>query len=248
MDDDDDAENEFEDKEDDLNADGVGKFSPRMFRAAAAWEKSAEMARSREFVTWAQNFRAAAEADDYAIFRDHLRRLGLPDEPLLLLEGTIHFVVMWIAFFSLGRKESFARLLKMQTYDPAEAPDARYAFTFDLCGKAYARILIDTKSGNLDLADMNEAPWLEHRVAGYRSFDISHLDWSPLTDDERCQLETEVTDDLYDDYTEDELAVWVENLDYDSFDETYLRVHVQERDEEDEEEKEEEDQAPHDEP
>ena len=186
---------------------------------------------------WARTFRAAAEADDYAIFRDHLRRLELPDEPLLLLEGTIHFVVMWSAFFSLDRTESFARLLRMQTYDPAQATEAHYAFTFDLCGKAYARVLVDTKYGNLDLADMNEAPWNEYRVAGYRGFWVSHLDWSPLTQGEREQLEQEIEGDLYYDYSRQELQVdfidegWGEDF----FDETCLCVRVQEIPEEDQE-------------
>lgn len=201
-----------------------------------------------DFAAWAEDFRAAAEADDYAIFRDHLRRLGLPDEPLLLLEGTIHFVVMWSAFYSLGNPRSFARLLKMQTYDPAEACGARYAFTFDLCGKAFARALVDTKYATLDLADMNEAPWDEYRVAGYSGFDISHLDWSPLTDEERSELEEEVTNDLRFDYSEDELDISFEDACYDSFDETYLHVHVQERYDIEEEEDDEEDQAEQDPP
>lgn len=173
--------------------------------------------------------------DDDSIFRDHLRRLGLPDEPLLLLEGTIHFVVIWSAFFSIGRTEGFAHLLRMQTYDPSESPKARYAFTFDLFGKAFARVLVGTNFRDLDLADMNEARWNEYRTAGYRSFDISHLDWSTLLQDERWQLETAVTDDLRYDYCDDELDIWVEDDCYDEFDETFLRVHVQERYDEDDE-------------
>ena len=192
-----------------------------------------------DFGAWVRTFRAAAKADDYAIFRDHLRRLGLPDEPLLLQEGTIHFVVMWSAFFSLGRTESFARLLKMQTYDPAQATGARYAYTFDLCGKAYARVLVDTKYGNLDLADMNEAPWNEYQRVGYRSFWISHVDWSPLSQDERNQLEEEIEGDLYYDYSRNELQVDFVQEDWDwgssFYDETFLRVLVQEIPEEDQE-------------
>jgi hypothetical protein len=171
---------------------------------------------------WQRTFRAAAAADDYAIFRDHLRRLGLPDKPMALLDGTIHFVVMWAAFFSTNQAESFADLLRMQTYDPDQATDAVYAFTFDLFGKAYARVLVDKKPGRLDLADLNEAPWHEYRAVGYRSFCISHVDWSLLTVEEQCKLEDEVTDDLRFDYSEDELDILVNNSD-----ETYLAVYVQ---------------------
>ena len=186
-----------------------------------------------DFDAWARTFRAAAEADDFAIFRDHLRRLGLPDEPLLLLEGTIHFVVMWASFASLDQPGGFDRLLAMQTYDPEQATDSCYCFTFDLCGRAYARVLVDTGFKNLDLADMNSALWNEYQVAGYTGFWISHPDWSPLDDDERTQLEDEVTDDLYFDYGEDELSVWFEDWCDETPSETFLRVHVQENDDTD---------------
>ena len=227
MDDDDDDGDEDEGGEGDFGG------SARMFRVAAAAEAAA--IKSDSIGEWARTFRAAAEADDYAIFRDHLRRLELPDEPLLLLEGTIHFVVMWSAFFSLDHTESFARMLRMQTYDAAQATEARYAFTFDLCGRAYARVLVDTKYGNLDLADMNEAPWNEYRVAGYCGFWVSHLDWSPLAQKERRQLEEEIEGDLYYDYSRQELQVDFIGEDWDDFDETCLRVRVQEIDECDQE-------------
>lgn len=200
-----------------------------------------------DWVEWERTFRAAAEADDCAIFRDHLRRLELPDEPLLLLEGTIHFVVMWSAYFSLDHRESFAPQLQMQTYDPAQATEVRYAFTFDLQGKAYARVLVDAKFRHLDLADMLGVPWREYGVAGYSDFWISHLDWSPLTFEERCELEEEVNDDLLFDYSENELDISFEDSDYESFDETYLCVHVRER-YDTEDDKVEEDQAEEDQP
>ncbi|MDB5387909.1 MAG: hypothetical protein JWM11_3555 [Planctomycetaceae bacterium] len=148
---------------------------------------------------WEEAFRAAAEADDYAIFRDHLRRLGLPDEPLMLLDGTIQFVQMWNGFTSLARRDAFTSLLEMQTYDPALSSEAVYAYTFDLCGMAYARVLIESKYGTLD--------------------------WSPLTDEERCHLEMEATDDLRFDYSEDELDI---DFEFAPFDETFLFARVQE--------------------
>ena len=156
------------------------------------------------FAAWAAGFRAAAEGDELALFREHLRRLGLPDEPQLLLDGTIHFVAMWFGFYSLGGdSEGFTRLLQMQTYDPAEATDATYAYTFNLCDKAYARVLLDTKYQNLDLADLFEAPWNAYRVAGYSEFYISRLDEEPLEDAEREELQDEIKGDLFYDYSED---------------------------------------------
>ena len=181
------------------------------------------------FAAWATGFRAAAVADDLALFREHLRQLGLPDEPQLLLDGTIHFVAMWFGFYSLGGdSEGLARLLQMQTYDPAEAIDACYAYTFNLCHKAYARVLLDTKFQNLDLADLFEAPWDAYRVAGYSEFYISRLDEEPLTDEERAELQDEIKGDLFYDYTEDELQVLIVEEDWDGFDDSYMRVMMQE--------------------
>ena len=45
-------------------------------------------------------------------------------------------------------------MLRTSQYNPAEATGACYVFTFDLCGKAFARILVETKVGTLDLADL----------------------------------------------------------------------------------------------
>ncbi len=178
---------------------------------------------------WATKFRAAAVADDLALFREHLRRLGLPDEPQLLLDGTIHFVAMWFGFYSIdGDSGGFARLLQMQTYDPAEATDACYAYTFNLCHKAYARVLLDTKFQNLDLADLFEAPWNDYRVAGYSEIYVSRLDGEPLEDAEREELQDEIKGDLFYDYDEDELQVLIVEEDWDGFDDCYMRVKLQE--------------------
>lgn len=178
---------------------------------------------------WENTFRSNAKANDLALFRDHLRRHGLPNKPKLLLEGTIHFVVMWCAFHSIDNDaESFARLLQMQTYDPEASAEARYAYTFNLFGKAYARVLVDSQPYNLDLADMFDAPWDAYRIAGYSEFYISHLDASPLSQEERDQLQEEITADLRYDFTEDELCIDFVEEDWDSFDESYLHVLLQE--------------------
>lgn len=177
-----------------------------------------------ELDDWERDFRAAAQADGCAIFRDHLRRLDLPDNPEFLLEGTIHMVRRLSPYASMdNRDEAFGQFLRMQTYNPLEAKDARYAFTFDLCRKAFARVLVETKSQTLDLADLYGCPWREYEVVGFRRLWISHPDWSNLTTEVVRQLEKEVTDDLRFDYSEAELDFWFD----DSLNETYLFVTVQ---------------------
>jgi len=182
---------------------------------------------------WERDFRAAARADDYAMFREHLGRLLpqehpgqrlRPDEPQSMLEATIRIVRMCSAFASLdGRGQEFGRFLNMQKYNSAEATDARYVFTFDLWGKAFARILVEAELQTLDLADLYGTPWSDYKVVGFHYLWISHPDWSNLTKEELRQLEDGVTYDLRFDYGEDEVDFWFD----DSLDETYLFVSVQ---------------------
>jgi hypothetical protein len=173
---------------------------------------------------WERGFRAAAEADGFAVFREHLERLGLPKDPQLMLEGTVCLVRMVAVYAQLdGNSTGFEEFLKMQTYNPADASNAEYSFTFDLCGKAFARVLVDAELHTLDLADLYGSPWMDFEVVGFQHLWISHLDWSNLTDEKRHHLEEEVTDDLRFDYSESELDMWFD----DSLDKAYLFVTVQ---------------------
>lgn len=66
---------------------------------------------------WESGLREDALADDFAIFRDHLRRLDLPDRPDLMLEGTICLVRMCFGYSVLdGCGKEFNAFLAMQTY------------------------------------------------------------------------------------------------------------------------------------
>jgi hypothetical protein len=93
---------------------------------------------------WEREFRRAALSDGLANLRDHLRRLDLPDSPSLLLEGTIHVMRMCFVWAALdGRTKHFDEFLAMQTYDPTRATGARFTATFDIFGRAFARIQLD---------------------------------------------------------------------------------------------------------
>ena len=50
------------------------------------------MALEGSALAWEQSFRAAAKKDSLCILRAHLKRLELPDKPVMLLEGTILLV------------------------------------------------------------------------------------------------------------------------------------------------------------
>jgi len=160
-----------------------------------------------EWERWERDFRRAAKADNLALFRDHLSTLGLPDEPEALLHGTILVVNACCAYARLDG-QSLAGFLQLQKYFPDDAPDAKYAFTFDLCGKTFGRVLVSSKVGTFDLADLYEHPWWEYKVCGYNCFWVSRTDGEYLSAEDLTQIETEVTEDLRFDYTEDELSFW----------------------------------------
>jgi hypothetical protein len=78
---------------------------------------------------WEKAFRADARADNYALFRNHLRKLELPVKPRLLLEGTIRMMrAIWV--FANMDHQPLGQFLKMQQYDPSKSPDAAYVQGF----------------------------------------------------------------------------------------------------------------------
>jgi hypothetical protein len=159
---------------------------------------------------WEREFRSAAKADNLELFRDHLHRLGLPEEAEALLRGTVLVVQACCTYASIDG-QSPAKFLAMQKYRPADVGDARYAFTFDFWGKAFARVLVSSKGGLLDLADLYGYPWLDYKVCGYRYLWVSRTDGEDLSAEELAQIETEITKDLRFDYSEDELDFWFDD-------------------------------------
>ena len=162
------------------------------------------------FEQWEHEFREAAEADNLELFQDHIYKLGLSEEPEALLHGTIMLVEACCAYASLDGQAS-ENFLRMQKYRPDDVDDAKYTFTFDLCGKTFGRVLVSSKVGTIDLADLYEHPWWEYEVCGYHEFWISRTDGKALSEEEKAQLEMEVTDDLNFDYSEDELTFWFDD-------------------------------------
>ena len=178
---------------------------------------------------WEREFRTAAGADLCGIFRDHLRFLELPGKAISMIEATVLMVHASAACYTSDGR-SCDDFLAMQKYDPAQSPDTRYAFTFDLYGHAYARLLVGPEIHAIDLADLYGHPWEPYKAVGYSQIWISHTDWTDLTEEELEVLDKQVTDDLRYDYTEDELDFW-----FDDSNAKYLYVYVCEPDDEKEE-------------
>ena len=171
---------------------------------------------------WEQSFRADAKADDYRIFQAHLRSLDLPEKPNMLLDGTIVFVQMCVAYLELDGQE-VNEFLDRQTYDPQKSSDVPYQVTFDIHSKAYARLNLPASLRPVDLADLYGAPWNDYRVVGYCDIWISRIDEEPLSPDEIAKFETVVDEDFRFDYSENELDFWFDPDTHDGV----LKVSVQ---------------------
>lgn len=159
------------------------------------------------FSEWVNSFRADARADDFQLLRRHLVNLELPDEPKLLLEGTILLVQMSVAYLALDGHH-VAEFLAQQEYDPTQASGGLYQVTFDIHGKAYARLNLPASLRPLDLADLYGTAWNAHGRVGYSDFWISRIDGRALDAQEIAGFETAVESDLRFDYDEDEMTFW----------------------------------------
>ena len=156
------------------------------------------------FMIWEKSFRQQAKSDSYEIFRAHLKSLKLPDEPFLLLEGTILFVQTCVCYLMLDN-QSVEEFLAHQQYDPSRVPEAPYLVTFNIHGEAFARINTPKSFNKLDFADLYGTPWDCYRCVGYNQFWISRTDKQNLSLEEINEFDDAVSSDLHFDYEEDEL-------------------------------------------
>ena len=156
---------------------------------------------------WEDSFRAAAATDGQLRLREHLRRMGLPDDPQQLLEGTILVVRMSVAYLLLDG-QPIEPFLELQQYDPSTLIEATYMVTFDIDGSAFGSIVSRAGFKGLDLADLYGSPWESLQRVGYQSLSVVRLDCVPLSLEELDDIEQAVTNDLRYDYGEDEVDIW----------------------------------------
>ena len=162
------------------------------------------------FTEWAERFRADAQADDFQILQTHLQNLELPDEHDLLLEGTLLLVQMGVAYLAMDGQE-VAEFLAQQQYNPTQAAGAPYQVTFDIHGKAYARVNLPASLRPLDFADLYGTPWSTYERVGYSDFWISRVDGNALNTQEIASFEAAVESDLRFDYGEDDITFWFDS-------------------------------------
>ena len=183
------------------------------------------------FRQWSDSFRLDAEKDGMMVLRNHLQRVGLPDEPDKLLDGTIMFMSACYAYLTIDGR-SIEDFLAMQAYRPT-TNDSHYSFTFNLCDRTYGRIITALDIMCIDLADLFGHPWDDFKMCGYSDFRVARIDEFALTGREIEDIEKAITSDIRYDYSEDEVEFWT---DPDSID-GVLYVHVYDVTPEDEETK-----------
>lgn len=174
---------------------------------------------------WTATFIKAAEADAFHGVETHLCRLGAPASGRAMAEATALMLAHLDGCYTVEHKRrDFRSLLSKQTYDPKRAEGARYVVTFDIFGRASARLLVD-ELAELDLASLNWTEWLRYERIGYSRLWISRIDGRPLGKREVVRLSNAVQADFDVDYTDEEVQVTYFPSDY------WLEVLVEELDE-----------------
>jgi len=158
------------------------------------------------FSRWANRFRRDAVKDNMELARDHLQRVGLPDEPEKLIDGTVMFMIACCAYLQIDGR-SMDDLLALQAYHPDLDADSYYSFTFNLFDKAFGRVIAPRDIKYIDLADLNDYPWNDFKMCGYYDFRVARLDYKALSEPEIEEIENAITDDIRFDYSEEEVEL-----------------------------------------
>jgi len=161
---------------------------------------------SDAFSRWAKRFRCEAVIDSAALLRKHLQRIGLPDEPEKLVEGTILCVTV-AGEYSANEGRNMKEFLSQQSYRPTLDPNSYYSFTFNLREHTYGRIITPLEAKTLDLADLYGHPWHNIKMCGYSEIRIARLDDADLSEAEYENIEKTITDDIFFDFADDEVLI-----------------------------------------
>ena len=168
---------------------------------------------------WIKRFRSDSVSDGQHLLDDHMGRLSeavdVPQAIPTLVEGTIQVVVACCSYWSIGSvdPERIGQFLNFQKYSLWDRQASGYVLTFDLHPKAYGSIRVEDVSmlrGYVDLADLYGHPWWEYERVGYGKVHITRSDWDELSETELDQINSQVTEDIRWDYSEDELDMWTE--------------------------------------
>ena len=163
---------------------------------------------------WLRQFSADAIADDANELQRHIDYLQLGCSRDDLLQGTHLLVLAVMTYLSLDGRDC-EPFINQQRYWLCGEGLPHYVLTFELGDKQFGRVVADEKISGIDFADLFNHPWQAYETAGFSDVYISRLDGEPLVPGEVEGLEGRITEDIYYDYSDEEVSVTVQSTDLD---------------------------------
>ena len=158
------------------------------------------------FPNWQRQFADDAVADDCGEILRHIEYLELDCSRADMLIGTDMLLFAVLIYLQMDGKDC-ASLIKRQRYWLRGDGLSYYGLTFNFGKGHFGRILTDRNITGVDFADLFNHPWNEYKTAGFHEVYISRLDGKPIDKDELTTLYARFSEDMYYDYTADDVAV-----------------------------------------
>ena len=161
------------------------------------------------YANWQRQFAADAVADDANEIRRHIEYLGLDCSRADMLEGTDLLIAAVIAYQQVDNQDC-EDFVKQQRYWLCGDDLPFYCLTFNLGKKHFGRLLTNKNIDGVDFADLFNHPWYPYETAGFHEVQISRLDGEPIEPEELETLERRFTEDMYYDYTDEEVSAYIQ--------------------------------------
>ena len=157
---------------------------------------------------WQRNFSAEAKADNYKELRRHIEYLDLHCTPADFLKGTEMLLYAVLQYYTIDNID-YTSFIRQQRYHLSGEGLPFYCLTFQLTIGHYGRVLANNALSDVDFADLFNHPWDKYKTAGFHQVWISRLDGKPISKKEYDTLDHLVRGDMYVDYEEEEVDVYV---------------------------------------
>jgi hypothetical protein len=157
------------------------------------------------YANWQRQFAADAVADDANEIRRHIEYLGLDCSRADMLEGTDLLIAAVMAYQQMDNQDCEG-FVKQQRYWLCGDDLPFYCLTFNLGKKHFGRLLTDKNIDGVDFADLFNHPWYPYETAGFHEVHISRMDGELIEPEELEALERRFTEDMYYDYTDEEVS------------------------------------------
>ena len=161
---------------------------------------------------WKAGFLKQARQDHFYEVQRQIDYLELPTFEDAFVDFTIDLVTATASYLSLDNRDVDG-FIKSQKYrlSPPDLPF--YCLTFVINEDNAGRLLCNQKMKGIDLFDLYNHPWSRLKTAGFDYLYVSRLDGHMIDDSEMREIETHVKEDLYFDYTPEQMGIDVEQTD-----------------------------------